>query len=229
MQNRLLRVLSLFIFGLWAGFAHAQSASDNPFIALDCELTPPLALSYLPIEPAQKSNNLRRKEGAGIVADGIYTEIKGVVLDRFCAPVSNAIVHLWQTDKAGHYKQYYTPQSEWDIIDENFDENFGYSGTARTNNLGEFYFLTIFPGSYDNRAPHLNVKVSHHEFDAFETQIFFSHHPRNQNDPIFKGLSTAQQSLLSAEGEPLDSAYRLNGRSYKVTITLDGENRFVRY
>lgn len=210
-----------------AAVAHAQDHS--PFVPLDCEITPAVGLSYISIDPPEKSNNLRRKEGAGIVANGIYTEIKGVVLDQLCVPVTNAVVQLWQTDKAGNYEQYYAPKSEWDIVDENYDENFAYSGVARTNNRGEFYFLTIFPGSYAERAPHLNLRVIHEDFPELNTQVFFAKHPRNAGDTLLSRLTPPQRDLLTAQGEPLDDAYRLKGRRYNINLTLEGQNRYQRY
>lgn len=212
-----------------ATYAQTNAQEDNTMVVLDCKVTPNIAPDYIPMDRPETSNNLRRKEGAGIVANGVYTEIRGKVLDRFCVPVANALIYLWQTDKAGNYKEHYQRFSEWDMIDENYDENFAYSGTARTDNRGEFAFLTIFPGGYEDRAPHLNMKVVHRDFEDLNTQIFFAHHPRNQQDPVLNRLTPDKRELLLLSGEPLDAAYKLQGRRYELTITLDGENRFQRY
>ncbi len=227
MRISLFSIFSLCIAAAFAAPLYAQE--DNPLVVLDCQVTPAVEPDYISLGQAETRNNLRRKEGAGIVANGVYTEINGVVLDRFCVPVSNALVYLWQTDKAGHYKDYYVQRSEWDIVDENYDENFAYSGTARTNNRGEFSFLTIFPGATAERAPHLKIKVAHSELGELETQFFFARHPRNKKDPLLQKIAPNQRELLMMQGEPLDEKYQIQGRRYHLTITLDGQNRFQRY
>jgi protocatechuate 3,4-dioxygenase beta subunit len=120
-------------------------------------------------------------------------------------------------------------RSDWDLQSEDFEPHFGYSGTARTNNRGEFTFVTIFPGSYDMRAPHVYLSVHHREVGELVTQIFFAHHPRNAQDTVLTSFSVAEQESLMAKGEPVDEDYSLQGRRYRITLTLDGVNHYQRY
>lgn len=223
--KQLVCILALFLLFLPV---HAQAADDafNPF---DCQLTPELHPDQLHLGEFRTNNNLRRRTGAGVVADGIYTEIQGQVLDRFCVPVANAVIQLWQTDSSGHYQEFYVKRSAWDIVDKHFDPNFGYTGTARTDNMGNFTFLTIFPGFYGQKAPHLNVTVSHDGFATLSTQLFFEHHPRNATDPELSQLSPAKQQLLMLQGQPLSLDYSEQGRRYTIRITLDGVDKYQRY
>lgn len=65
-----------------------------------------------------------------------------------CTPLADALVDVWQCDREGAYSQY----------GENQSENF-LRGRQTTNSDGQVSFISIFPGWYPGRAPHIHVEV----------------------------------------------------------------------
>lgn len=207
-----------------------ESKFDLDGSLLRCDGTPDIIPSHLNIKPIKMSNNLQRKEGSARHARGNYIRIRGKVVDEDCLPISNAIIKIWQADDAGKYLEQYDTKSEWQPKDPDYDPNFGYSGTAQTNNLGEFNFLTILPGYTDkDHAPHINVSISNEDFQDIGTRIYFNQHPRNINDPELKALAPDVRKLVIARGKILDQNNQYEGRVYDIVITLRGLNKYRRF
>lgn len=199
-------------------------------IPMECHVTPSLAPD-VPLEGEVKKNgNLWRKAGAARNARGSYVVIVGKVVDEDCVPIDNALIRLWQADAKGKYEQDYKTQSEWEERDADFDPNFGYSGRAETNNVGQFRFLTIFPGTKEKDkdiAPHVNLEITQPDFEPVTTMLYFNKHPKNAEDASLKKLSEDEQALVVAKGRPIDDAHE--GRVYELLITLRGINKYRRY
>ncbi len=69
-----------------------------------------------------------------------------------CAPLSGAVVDVWQCDAAGVYS---------DAVDANFDttgKKF-LRGHQITDRKGVVTFTTIYPGWYPVRTPHIHYKI----------------------------------------------------------------------
>ena len=142
-------------------------------------------------EVFHKSNNLTRKAGSFKKAKGEPLYIKGKVTDAFGVPISNAKIKIWQTNSAGKYHSLLETYSTY------LDPNFIMSGEANTDNLGNYEFITIFPGFYDDRAPHINLMVSHDDFGIIETEFYFKNHPLNKTDPVYFAYPRQDRELLT--------------------------------
>ncbi|GGF10714.1 intradiol ring-cleavage dioxygenase [Flavobacterium limi] len=96
---------------------------------------------------------------ANIIGDrtGIPLLIKIIIQDQSngCLPLSNVMVDIWQCDKDGNYSQYGGNQ----LQSANYTNQNFLRGRQTTNVNGEVSFLSIFPGWYPGRAPHLHVQV----------------------------------------------------------------------
>ena len=199
-------------------------------VFMDCKPTPTIEAWHFPNKPFNTSANLLRKSGHVRRAEGEYILIKGKILDSQCVPVQNAVVHIWQPDNNGLYEQSYPKIDHRDIgTPPGADRNFGYTGTARTDNFGNFAFLTIFPGRFRDNAPYVNYLVQHQDFEELASRIYFARHPSNYDDPDFKILTEEEQKLVTADGRPIDPSHRMEGREYQMVITLDGANKYTRY
>jgi len=209
---------------------------------MPCAVTPSLKPSFVPEYPILKNGNLLRKEGESRRALGQYIRIVGRVLDESCLPVENAVVEIWQADHTGKNENDYIIPNVWDRKDPDYDRYFAYSGTAQTNNLGEFSFLTIFPGvldahdSKEQEAPHINVRVSHPVFEALTTRLYFVNHPRNDNDAVLQSLNAGEKTgrkdvrdLVMMEGKALDPTHTYEGRIYRKTLVLRGVDPYKQY
>lgn len=104
-------------------------------------------------------------------ANGRAQKIKvfGEVMDQFCQPVSGAMLDFWQSDERGVY-------------DNRSDR---LRGHQFSNIKGKFSLLSLMPGVYTGRAPHLHVKVQRKNGPLPTTQLYFPNHPRNRQDFLF--------------------------------------------
>jgi protocatechuate 3,4-dioxygenase, beta subunit len=101
--------------------------------------------------------------------------IKGRLLDQNCVPVSDAKIYMWQVDCDGKYP-YETLRDKVDknLINTNNASSFKGSGTATTNNLGEFYFITTYPPSVDKEKPSVNIRADHRMLGTLQTKLILS-------------------------------------------------------
>jgi protocatechuate 3,4-dioxygenase beta subunit len=95
--------------------------------------------------------------------------VTGMVLNRSCRPIANALVDFWQCDDAGNY------------------DNVGYRlrGHQFTDERGVYRLETIVPGLYPGRTRHIHVKVQAPRERVLTTQLYFPNEPRNNRDRIF--------------------------------------------
>jgi protocatechuate 3,4-dioxygenase beta subunit len=207
-----------------------------------CKVNPEFSPDVMLLSDAVPTNNLVKKAGALEQSKGIYIEIHGIVRDEECIPVPNAIVTIWQPDSRGHYEWEY--DSDPELIDAGLqpDANFAYSGTAVTNNRGEYTFITLLPGNVsENSAPHINMDVAHDQFSGLSTRLYFSSHPRNAGDGEIKDFAeemnkedekdksrtnlNAIYAIKSDPKTPIDGIVRY----YQYDIVLDGLSRYRRF
>ncbi|PCJ97192.1 MAG: intradiol ring-cleavage dioxygenase [Flavobacteriaceae bacterium] len=96
-----------------------------------------------------------------------------------CKPLANVFVDIWHCDAKGYYSQYgKIPLQRADYTNESF-----LRGRQTTDENGQISFISIFPGWYPSRAPHIHVEV----LDANEnslriTQIAF---PEDVCDTVY--------------------------------------------
>jgi protocatechuate 3,4-dioxygenase, alpha subunit len=137
--------------------------------------------------------------------------VVGRVLDGEGAPVSDAMIEIWQADAEGRYAH---PEDRRGS-NTRF-KGFGRCGTG-ADPENRFVFETIKPGAPgDGQAPHLNVIVlmrgllSH----AF-TRIYFADEAEaNASDPVLNSVDPARRDTLIARREetPVGPIYRFDIR-----------------
>lgn len=79
--------------------------------------------------------------------------------DRTCRPLGGVRVDLWHTDALGRYPGVHAPGTFC-------------RGWQPTDTQGQVEFLTLLPGGYPSRTPHLHLRVEA-EGGSFATQLFF--------------------------------------------------------
>lgn len=181
-----------------------------PF-ANECSFTPEI-LVFSPFGEINNSNNLIRKTGSHQFAEGDAILVRGHVLDSHCNPVQGAMVDIWQEGAVAEEK----------------DENFNYSGRAITNNLGEYFFLTVMPASTKkDDAPHINFQVRHAEHPTLSSAFYFENSSMEINNFDFTLLNEEEKSLLIAkEGdEKLDFVEQV----FNFDITLHDYNFYKQF
>jgi len=168
----------------------------------------------------EKNNNLTRKTGSFEVAIGELLYIKGTVTDAFGVPIEGVVIKIWQTNASGKYHSLLNPESVY------LDPNFKMSGQSITNNLGEYEFVTIFPGYYKNRAPHIKMLVSNEKFGQIKTEMYFKDHPKNNQDPYFLAYTPKSQSMLIADVDTITVGTAEKGKLATFNITMDGIHQY---
>ncbi|MBF8246375.1 MAG: hypothetical protein ISN64_00035 [Rickettsia sp.] len=80
-------------------------------------------------------------------------------------PMKDTKILLWQTDDAGFYNYKGLKQrTEKELF--KFSEYFLGNGTASTDNLGNFYFITLYPKNIHRIKSHINLRIE----EAFSGQ-----------------------------------------------------------
>jgi len=166
------------------------------------------------------TNNLAKKVGSFYRAYGEVIFIQGTITDSFNVPVMGAIVEIWQANAAGKYHTLLEPDSEY------IDKYFSMSGRAITDNLGNYYFITVMPGSTAGRAPHINFNVYHPKFGKLETEMYFDDHPYNKSDYQYLAYSQQERKMLTSTVRHSDI---FNTQSIKVctfNIVMKGIHQY---
>lgn len=180
-----------------------------------------LFTSYLSMpDQFAESNNLTHKPGSFYQAFGEIMFVQGNITDSFGVPIAGAVIEIWQTNSAGKYHTLLNPNSDF------IDKNFSMSGRAISDNLGNYYFVTIMPGSVPSRAPHINMNVYHQRFGKLETEMYFEGHPFNNSDYQYLSYPERDRKALTAE---VRNANIFNPGSIKVctfNIVLEGIHQY---
>lgn len=132
-----------------------------------CEVSPKETRGPFPIKsPA----DLMR---ANIIADrqGVALQINLKVQAQAaqCSPMAGVQVDIWHCDAEGSYSEYGgIRMQEKDYTKVSF-----LRGRQTTDENGEVSFISIFPGWYPGRAPHLHVDVLKEGEIVLSTQVAF--------------------------------------------------------
>lgn len=132
-----------------------------------CEVSPKETRGPFPIKsPA----DLMR---ANIVADrqGIALLINFKIQDQSesCSAVAGAQVDIWHCDAEGHYSEY----GDHRLQEKDYRQVSFLRGRQTTDANGEVSFISIFPGWYPGRAPHIHVDVLKDGNMLLSTQVAF--------------------------------------------------------
>ncbi len=149
---------------------------------------------------------------------GERIRIEGQIIDGEGAPVSDALVEIWQADPDGHY-----PDSR-----DGANAAFLGIGRALTDSDGRYWFVTVKPGPLPapqggRQAPHVNIGIFGRGIMLrLFTRLYFSDEIHNANDPIL--------SLVPGERCLTLIAHRQDGEglpTYTFDIRLQGEGETV--
>ena len=177
------RLLGTFL----ALFALAQTP---PASCVAGQVTPPVTEG-----PFYKAGSPQRTSLLEPGMAGTKLTITGQVFTRGCRPVAGAWLDFWQADAQGKY------------------DNAGYRlrGHQVTDGTARYTLLTVMPGEYPGRTPHIHVKVRAPNGPVLTTQLYFPGARQNQGDMLFR-----QELLLQIR----DTA---TGKAGTFNFVLDSE------
>ncbi len=166
------------------------------------------------------SNNLIKKVGSFYRAFGEVIFLQGKITDSFGVPISNALVEIWQANAAGKYHTLLDPNSQY------IDKYFNMSGRSITDNLGNYFFITIMPGYSAGRAPHINANIYHVKFGKLETEIYFEKHPMNNQDYQYLAYNEKERKALTAFVRHSDIINPDSIKLFTFNITMEGIHKY---
>ena len=147
--------------------------------------------------------------------EGERIRVEGIVFDGTGAPISDALIEVWQADSQGRYAHPADPRGSNSTF-----KGFGRCGTG-TDAQSRFWFDTIRPGRVAaDQAPHLNVIVSMRGMlpHAF-TRIYFPDEVANATDTVLNSVPRERRSTLIA--------IHRGGNVYRFDIHMQGDNETV--
>ncbi|MDX8341396.1 hypothetical protein SLH46_19515 [Draconibacterium sp. IB214405] len=226
-RNKFLRK-SIAAFGTIVALPTAISAcskSNDEITNIEsgeCHLSPSETAGPFPIKsPADLAR-------ANIISDrtGVALLVTLTVVDQSnsCASLADVYVDLWHCDADGNYSQYGGIQmQQTDYTDKNF-----LRGRQTTDSNGQVSFISIFPGWYPSRAPHIHIEVLDNEENSLRvTQIAF---PKEVCDTVYASTGyngeadTQNESdnvfANSIEGNMLDSITGNTTDGYTLLKTI---------
>jgi protocatechuate 3,4-dioxygenase beta subunit len=148
------------VFGLTDGdtVAAVSRGANALAAASQCTLTKELTEGpyYVPGEPT------RQNITEGI--DGMPLILSFRVVDATtCKPIPNANVEIWHADPEGEYSAFDGASKKTSYL----------RGHQIANASGVAKFITVFPGWYSGRTPHIHVKVHVDGKTVHTGQVFF--------------------------------------------------------
>lgn len=153
--------------------ACCKNDDDDDNNSSTCQPSPTETAGPFPIKsPASlvQANIIGDREGIPLVIKIIVQNTK---LD--CALTQGIKVDIWQCDSRGNYSEY-NGQLEGDFTAKNF-----LRGRQITDANGEVTFVSIYPGWYPGRAPHLHLELKNDQDQSvLITQIAFPEDISNQ-------------------------------------------------
>lgn len=130
---------------------------DEAEAATTCLLTPETTEGPYWVENRLTRRNIT--EGKA----GLPLVIRFTVLNaKTCRPIPNADVEIWHCDALGAYSAVNGASSRF------------LRGHQKANAAGKAEFLTVFPGWYRGRTPHIHMKVSVGGDAVHTGQVFFN-------------------------------------------------------
>jgi protocatechuate 3,4-dioxygenase alpha subunit len=146
--------------------------------------------------------------------DGRRIRVEGQLRDGDGAPVTDALIEIWQASAAGRYRH---PADD-------VDEPFVGFGRAGTDEDGRYWFDTVKPGRVPDptgglQAPHIAVHVlARGLLDQLATRVYFADEPANAEDLVLSAVPEARRGTLLAHP---------HGEAYRFDIVLQGDGETV--
>jgi protocatechuate 3,4-dioxygenase beta subunit len=152
-------------------------------------------------EVSEEDADLTTNAGTGGSAIGERIIVTGRVLDEAGIGVPGVLLELWQANSSGRYVHWRET-----AFPAPLDPNFIGVGQCRTNEAGEYRFLTIRPGPYPWgnhpnawRPAHIHFSLLGTSLGArLVTQMYFANDPLFPFDPIFNSVPEHARERLIA-------------------------------
>lgn len=187
-----------------------------------CVVTPAQTEGPYFVDELLERADLRLDPTDGRVKDGIPLRVR-IMVHRVdgttCTPMTGAHVDLWQCDAEGIYSGVRDTQGLFDTREKKF-----LRGYQVTNARGEVDFLTIYPGWYPGRTPHLHFKVrqfagSRRTYE-FTSQLYFDD---AVTDRVYARAPYSKKGPRTTRNERDGIFVRAGGQRLMLNVSDDGD------
>ena len=134
-----------------------------PTILTSCDrITPVIDPNACALSPSEMAGPFPIMTPADWIRGNIIGDRVGIPLmitikvedvNNNCSPLAGVLVDIWHCDAKGNYSEY-SNQIEGDFTSQHF-----LRGRQTTDTSGNASFISIYPGWYPGRAPHLHLEV----------------------------------------------------------------------
>lgn len=156
--------------------------------AKEDDVTPDTGDGSCERSPAETEGPFPIKTPADLVRANIVSDRLGIALlinitvqdiSSNCAALEGVYVDIWHCDSDGNYSEYGGTQMQ----QSNYTNVHFLRGRQMTDANGQVSFISIYPGWYRGRAPHIHVEVlDSNEDSLLVTQIAF---PENVSQTVY--------------------------------------------
>lgn len=166
-----------------------SSCKNDDFDPSSCEESPEETAGPFPIKtPAElvRENIIGDRTGVPMM---ITVNIQDV--NNACSPIEGALVDIWHCDADGNYSEYAGQ------LDGDFTSNSFLRGRQTTDADGNASFISVFPGWYPGRTPHIHLEVKSSTGDSLLiTQISWSDDVSDTvyDSPAYSGAADTNNS-----------------------------------
>jgi protocatechuate 3,4-dioxygenase beta subunit len=140
------------------------------------------------LSPSETAGPFPIKSPSDLMMENIISDRTGVALlitltiqdqSNECKPLAGVFVDVWHCDSDGNYSEYGgTPMQSTNYTAKHF-----LRGRQTTDSNGKVSFISIFPGWYPGRAPHIHIEVLEANENSIRvTQIAF---PKDVCDTVY--------------------------------------------
>jgi protocatechuate 3,4-dioxygenase alpha subunit len=155
-------------------------------------------------------------------AEGTKIRLEGQIVDGDGAPISDAMIEIWQADAQGRYASPRDPRRPSNAKFKGF-------GRSATDKNGMFGFDTIKPGAVPGtngktQAPHIVFCIySRGMLRQVYTRCYFADEVANASDQILNLVpADRRQTLIAKKGQEQGQ-----GNAYRFDIRVQGDNETV--
>jgi protocatechuate 3,4-dioxygenase beta subunit len=183
----------------------------NPVADAGCELSPDETAGPF---PNKHPNSLVKSDIVdGRAGVGLSITLTVLKQAKECLPLPGVFVDVWHCDAKGEYSQYGSNRMQKaDHTKDNY-----LRGRQTTDKDGKVNFVSIYPGWYPGRAPHIHVEVLDQAGESLGiTQIAF---PEEVNNAVYAASSYRGKSDMANDEDMIfrDSLHQ------NMTDTMDGD------
>jgi protocatechuate 3,4-dioxygenase beta subunit len=202
----------------------SSSATGRAGRSSPCVVRPAMTEGPYYVDEKLDRSDIRSDPTDGAVKAGALLTLTLIVhglSQKGCVPLTHAIVDLWHCDAEGVYS---------DAVDPAYFNTRGKKflrGFQRTDAKGVAKFLTIYPGWYPQRTPHIHYKIrspaSAGRAHEFTSQLYFDEgmSDRVYAQPPYAGRGKRTVSNLS------DQIYRESGGRQSMLSVVAAEQGYT--